>query len=1045
MSAMEILKICCRPPLLLLACLLLHIGGGVAAEPAASAPPSQTIRIGVLAYRGVERALQDWQPHAEYLTARLAPHRFEVVPLSYAEINEAVRAGTIDLLITNTGHYTELEAGGRVSHIATRRIAGPQGPLISFGGTAIRLPQRTDIRHYADLKGKTLLIPDKSSLGGWQVHVREALAQGVDLATETRVRETADHEKVIRGILAGEADAGFIRSDLIESLIAAGKLQAGQLAIIDQRETAGYPFLHSTRLYPEWPIARLDSVSEELARDILLALLLMPEGHPAARAAGIYGWSLPHNYRAVLDLFLETRLGPYADLPVRLGDIMAGYGKPVIIGGGAIISLLLAALWAIARSNAALRRGQDHLQLAAGVFDHAQEGILITDAQGNIVDVNDAFLVLTGYPREEVLGRNPRFLSSGTQNAEFYHTMWQTLHEKGFWRGELVNRRKDGTLYVQQTNISAVHDEHGKVRRYIGLSSDVSALKESQDQLEQMAYFDALTGLPNRRLLSDRLHQAIAQTQRSDRLLAICYLDLDDFKPINDSWGHAAGDRLLVEVAQRLTTHVRAGDTVSRLGGDEFVVLLGNLAHFDECEKALERIRTAMSTPFMLREGEAKLSASIGVTLYPLDGADPDALIRHADQAMYDAKQGGRNRYSLFDAEHDRLTEIRRESQQSILHAIANDQLRLHYQPKVNMRSGEVFGAEALIRWQHPERGLLYPADFLPAVDVAGLQEPLGAWVLSAALRQQEIWAKAGLRLVVSVNIAADQLQKAGFVDSLRDILDRHPEVLAENIELEILETAALHDLEHVSRVIGACRALGVSFAIDDFGTGYSSLTYLKQLQAETLKIDQSFVRDMLEDPDDLAIVDGIVGLATAFRRKVVAEGVETVRHGHMLLQLGCDLAQGYGIARPMPAEALPDWIKGWQQPAEWQEVALWRREDLPLLTVEVDHLRWIDLFRDSIMAPPDQAAALPPLDPHACRFGHWLDAVGHQRYGRYPGFAELVRAHEAVHVTGREIDQLAHHDRAAARERLSDLHARRDDLLRALTQLRFEVKNQTA
>ena len=455
---------------------------------------------------------------------------------------------------------------------------------------------------------------------------------------------------------------------------------------------------------------------------------------------------------------------------------------------------------------------------------------------------------------------------------------------------------------------------------------------------------------------------------------------------------------------------------------------------------ALERVRGALNKPFMLKEGEARVSASMGVTLFPLDGADSDTLIRHADQAMYLAKQSGRNRYTLFDAEHDRLSASRRESQRSILDAIASNQLRLYFQPKVNMRSGQVVGAEALIRWQHPERGLLDPAEFLPQVDLVRLHGPIGDWVLNSSLRLAEEWAQAGLHLVISINVAADQLQSVDFVATLSDALARHPGVEPRNIELEILETATLKDLGKVAQVIEACSALGVGFTIDDFGTGYSSLTYLKQLQVGTLKIDQSFVQDMLEDPDDLSIVDSIVGLATAFRRRVVAEGVETVRHGELLLQLGCELAQGYGIARPMPAEDLPAWIAAWRQPAEWKNVPLWPRQDLPLLTVEVDHLRWIQQLSESIGAPAGEAPPLPPLDPHNCRFGHWLDAMGHDRYGHYPGFAQLVRAHDAVHAAGRRIDQLAHHDRSAACAQLPNLLARRDELLLALEQLRSEV-----
>ena len=1002
---------------------------------------AKPLRIGVLAFRGAERARQEWQPHAEYLAAKLAPRTFQIVPLTLNEFAPAIAARRIDLLITNTGHYVELEVGGTISRIATMRIAGPEGPVERFGGTAIARADRGDLNAYADLRGKRLAVPDTHGFGGWQVHLREARTAGLDLDHDlAEILELQAQDKVVASVLAGRVDAGFVRSDLIESMAATGKLDLATLKVIGERKTPGFPYRHSTQLYPHWPFAKLDHVPDDLTRGLLIALLSLPADHPAARAAGIHGWTLPQNYQPVHELLLEFRLGPYADLPVEISDVLSRYGRLLAIAGATVISFLLVVLWWISRTNLELRRGRDHLQLAAGVFEHAQEGILITDAGANIIDVNDTFEHLTGYSRAEVLGRNPRFLSSSEHTVEFYRAMWSDLDRHGFWRGELINRRKDGTRYIQQTGISAVKDKHGRVRNYIGLSSDISALKESQDRLEQMAYFDALTGLPNRRLLSDRLNQAIGHAGRSTRLLAICYLDLDGFKPINDQWGHAAGDMLLIDAARRLMANVRAGDTVSRLGGDEFVVLLGNLAHFDECEIALERIRTALNQPFQLRNGEARISASMGVTLYPLDGADPDMLLRHADQAMYQAKQAGRNRYALFDAEHDRISEMRRTSLESIQRAIADNQLQLYFQPKINMRNGEVLGMEALIRWQHPERGLLDPADFLPMVDFVGLHRQVGEWVLDTALNQAAAWRRDGHAFGIGINVAAEQLQAEGFAEVLRDALVRHPTVPASSIELEILETAALNDLDKVAAMMASCQALGVSFAIDDFGTGYSSLTYLKQLHAGTLKIDQSFVNSMLSDPDDLSIVDSIIGLARSFRRQVIAEGVETIAHGTLLLRLGCDLAQGYGIARPMPAGDIDRWLQQWVQPDEWRHVALWPREDLPLLTVEIDHLRWIEQLKRSVSAVPGAPVSTPPLDPHDCRFGHWLDSIGNERYGHYPGFGALVTAHQAVHATGRQIELQARYDRSAARSALESLDLKRDALLAALGELRTEV-----
>lgn len=1018
----------------------------VAAVPAFAGPPSAgfadaPVRIGVLAYRGKDRARQDWQPHADYLEARLPKRHFVIVPLTLAEFRPAIAARQIDLAITNTGHYVELEAGGSISRIATMRVAGPSGPVDRFGGTAIARSDRNDIRGYADLKGKRIATPDAKGFGGWQLHLRDARAAGLDLARDLgAVLEVQAHDKVVAAVVAGEVDAGFTRSDVIESMVAGGKLDPGALKVIGERHTPGFPYRHSTQLYPHWPFATLDHVADDLKRDLLIALLSLPADHPAARAAGIHGWTLPQNYQSVHELFLEFRLPPYDELPVEIGDVATRYARGLMLVGAAIISFLLVLLWWVSGTNRELRRSRDRLQLAAGVFQHAQEGIVITDAAANIIDVNDTFVALTGYHRDEALGRNPRFLASGEHDVEVYRELWNSLEKRGFWRGDLVNRRKDGTRYVQQTSISAVKDAQGRVRNYVGLSSDITALRDSQQKLEQMAYYDALTGLPNRRLLSDRLKLAIAQAARGERLLAICYLDLDGFKPINDQWGHAAGDVLLVDAARRLMNNVRAGDTVSRLGGDEFVVLLGNLNHFDECEVALERIRHALNRPFLLKEGEARVSASMGVTLFPIDGAEPDMLLRHADQAMYQAKQAGRNRYALFDAEHDKLSQARRDTLTSLQQAIDEGQLRLYYQPQVDMRRGTVLGFEALIRWQHPERGLLDPGQFLPMVDFVGLHARLGAWVIETALDQAAQWERAGLNFELSINIAPEQLLSEDFIPTLDAALNRHPDLAPGGIELELLESAVLDEQDRVAAAIAGCDARGVSFAIDDFGTGYSSMTYLKRLRAATLKIDSSFVRGMLGDPDDLSIVDSIIGLGTAFRRKVVAEGVETLAHGTMLMRLGCDIAQGYAIAAPMPAHAVPAWVRDWKSPPEWQEIAVWPRADLPLLMVEVDHLSWIDLLTRMLENPTAALPPPPPLNPHECRFGQWLESNGRTRYAHYPSFTALVEAHEAVHAAGREIELLSRHDHEAARADLERLHAGRDALLAALSRVRAEV-----
>ena len=568
-------------------------------------------------------------------------------------------------------------------------------------------------------------------------------------------------------------------------------------------------------------------------------------------------------------------------------------------------------------------RTQSQLELAASVFSHAREGILITDNQGNIVEVNAMFTQITGYSREEAIGRNPRILlSSGRHEKAFFAARAQALQKHGHWVGEVWNRRKNGEDFAEMLTVSVVRDPAGAVLNYVALFTDITPLKKHQDELEHIAHYDALTGMPNRVLLADRLQQAMLQSQRRNSALAVAYLDLDGFKPVNDQHGHEVGDQLLVTLSQRMKASLRESDTLARIGGDEFVALLVDIGERRDCELLLSRLLQAAATPVRVDGALLQLSASIGVTLYPQDNADADQLVRHADQAMYLAKQAGKNRFHLFDVAQDAAIQSQRESLEHIRVALDRQEFVLYYQPKVNMRTGAIIGAEALIRWQHPERGLLAPAAFLPVIEGQPISIEIGEWVIQTALAQMALWRGAGLDIGVSVNIGALQLQQPGFVARLGTLLAAHPTVPAQSLELEILETSALEDMAQISEVMHACQAIGVRFALDDFGTGYSSLTYLKRLPAELLKIDQSFVRDMLTDVDDLAIVKGVIGLASAFRRSVIAEGVETVAHGQTLLALGCDLAQGYGIARPMPAADLPGWARQWRPDVGWMDAA---------------------------------------------------------------------------------------------------------------------------
>jgi diguanylate cyclase (GGDEF)-like protein len=468
--------------------------------------------------------------------------------------------------------------------------------------------------------------------------------------------------------------------------------------------------------------------------------------------------------------------------------------------------------------------------------------------------------------------------------------------------------------------ISAVCNEHGIATHYIALVNDITPMKEHQNQLEKIAHYDVLTNLPNRVLLADRLSQAMLQCSRHKHLLAVVFLDLDGFKAVNDTHCHDVGDELLIALSVRMKEALREGDTLARIGGDEFVAILTDLDKVEDCEPVLERLLLAASEPITVTNVIFHLSASIGITIYPQDNANADQLVRHADQAMYVAKSSGKNCYHLFDIAQDDAVKMHQVNLEAIRHALDHHQFVLHYQPKINMKTGIVIGVEALIRWQHPKRGLLNPGDFLPIIEHNPMNIELGEWVIDTALTQLSEWQKMGLNLLnISVNIAAVQLKQSSFTQTLSSLLAAHPDVNPHCLELEVLETSALDDIQHISNIMNDCIALGVNFALDDFGTGYSSLTYLRRLPASMIKIDQSFIQDMLVDVEDLAIVESVIALAKSFKRGVIAEGVESVEHCRTLLKLGCDLAQGNNIAKPMPASDIPAWVNHWQPDVSWQ------------------------------------------------------------------------------------------------------------------------------
>lgn len=553
-------------------------------------------------------------------------------------------------------------------------------------------------------------------------------------------------------------------------------------------------------------------------------------------------------------------------------------------------------------------KSEEQLKLSATVFADSAEGIVITDQDQNILLVNRAFTEITGYPADEAIGHTPRILASGKHDETFYHDMWANIGKAGYWQGELWNRRKTGEIYPEMVSISRVVNEDGNVSHYVGIFSDITEQKASQAHIQWLAHYDSLTGLPNRSLLEDRVTHALTSVERHHQSLALIFLDLDRFKNVNDSLGHRVGDQLLIQVAERLKSLLREDDTISRLGGDEFIIVLPE-TDADGAAHVAEKVLTRLSQSYQIDHHELSVTPSMGIALYPADGNSYEALTMSADAAMYRAKQAGRNTYRFFTKEMQERSERTLYLENALRKAIDANQLQLFYQPQLALDNQRIVGVEALIRWRHPELGLISPADFIPIAEDIGLILPIGEWVLRTAVKQMRAWLDAGLPpFVMAVNISAVQFRQIDLASLITRILHEYslPSVF---LELELTESVTMEDPEAAARMIDELHTHGIHVSIDDFGTGYSSLSYLKRFKVYKLKIDQSFVRDLSHNPDDAAIVDAIIGLSHSLGLQTLAEGVETKEQMDYLRDKGCNEIQGYLIAKPMPAEEFTKFV----------------------------------------------------------------------------------------------------------------------------------------
>lgn len=555
----------------------------------------------------------------------------------------------------------------------------------------------------------------------------------------------------------------------------------------------------------------------------------------------------------------------------------------------------------------ALTLSEHNLKLADKVIETSMEAIVVTDNQARIQRVNPAFTDITGYAEWEVLGQNPNILSSGRHGEDFYQAMWQSLQKNGFWQGEIWNKRKDGTIYPEWLSITAIENDQGEICQYASIFSDLTEIKRSEARIKRLAYFDELTRLPNRKLFNDRLKLSLGYAQEHDHKVALAFIDMDFFQRVNDRFGHEVGDQVLCDVAQRIEGLLEEGDTVARFGGDEFNLILTDVEDNTAVSEFLSRLLTVINQPVQVGSEEIKLTVSVGVSFFPTDAQDPAGLYKCAEAAVTQAKDFGRNSYRFFSSEQHKQVQSRYQMANDLHQALNTGQFELYYQPKVAAQSGKTVGAEALIRWQHPQLGFISPAEFIPLAEDLGLIDEIGQFVLQEAVKQAATWLADGYEIPVAINVSAKQMQRSEIAEEILQEMAKQ-QLPAELLSVELTETSFLHCLEETKQTISRLRDAGLAVAIDDFGTGYSSLSYIRNMALDILKIDRSFLINIEESSVDLTIVSSIIEMSQAMGLSVVAEGIETETQFGLLKELNCDQIQGYLIARPMPAAEFMHW-----------------------------------------------------------------------------------------------------------------------------------------
>ena len=915
---------------------------------------SNEVAIGILAFRPVEMTRQQWQPTADYLNSQIPEKHFRIVPMNYKDLDLAVNRRDFDFIITNPEHYTTIREDLGISAIATLMPNIDGHPVTTFGGVVVARADRADINTLEDLRGKVVASPTDQSLGGYLMQRWELTKKGVAITELAKMSFTGmPHDNAVMQVLEGKADAGFVRTGVLEGLAREGKIRLDQFKILNQQPIQKYPQLLSTELYPEWPVAAEIDVPQKLVQQVTLALLNVHPEDQAAQIGKYYGFSPAGNYSSVESLMMRLKANPERAHEYTLRDISRIYAIQIIAVSLLIIAGIFSTALYLAKINRKLKvsnfereKLEEQLRTANATLEdkvrirthELQESeartkstmmelqfqklaldqhaiVSITNIAGTITYANERFCQVSKYSREDLLGQNHRILDSGCHTKGFFKEMYQVIGSGKVWHGEICNRARDGNLYWLDMTVVPFKNEHGILSQYIAICTDISARIKSEQNIQKLAFYDPLTDLPNRRLLMDRLLHTLSANVRNNKYGAIIFIDLDNFKALNDTKGHGIGDILLIQVAMRLKNCVREEDTVARLGGDEFVILLENLSSNKieaslSAERVAEKILFEVNQPFLLNELEYYGTTSIGITLFSDNTLSIDDLIRNADSAMYQAKNAGRNSLRFYDPNTQKVMEERIELERALHGALQAGQLQLYYQIQVD-ENNTAIGAEALLRWTHPKLGSVSPGIFIPVAEESGLIVPIGYWVLQTACKQLKNWEASDItqELVLAVNVSVRQFREPDFVAQVKSILDQS-KINPACLKLEITESMVLDSIESTINMMQQLKLLGLKFSMDDFGTGYSSLSNIKRLPLDQLKIDQSFVREILHDDNDKAIVRTIIAMAHSMNLNVIAEGVETEEQKILLAKKGCRNYQGYLFGKPMPIEQFEALLK---------------------------------------------------------------------------------------------------------------------------------------